>query len=70
MATEVNCAVLRYQNRPSTSRLEALLRLVVWGQKQLVEKQTGQKLQFSTDHLAKEIFMNEQEQNYDFGTSI
>ncbi|VDO22881.1 unnamed protein product [Haemonchus placei] len=36
VSTEVNGAVLRALNRPAAPRLEALLRMIVWAQKQLV----------------------------------
>ncbi|KAE9413427.1 hypothetical protein Angca_004584, partial [Angiostrongylus cantonensis] len=35
VSTEVNGAVLRALNRPAAPRLEALLRMIVWAQKQL-----------------------------------
>nr|CDJ85648.1 LisH dimerisation motif and Ran binding protein domain containing protein [Haemonchus contortus] len=38
VSTEVNGAVLRALNRPAAPRLEALLRMIVWAQKQLVSE--------------------------------
>uniref|UniRef100_A0A158PC87 CTLH domain-containing protein n=1 Tax=Angiostrongylus cantonensis TaxID=6313 RepID=A0A158PC87_ANGCA len=43
VSTEVNGAVLRALNRPAAPRLEALLRMIVWAQKQLITEREDDK---------------------------
>ncbi|KAJ1362193.1 Glucose-induced degradation complex subunit [Parelaphostrongylus tenuis] len=43
VSTEVNGAVLRALNRPAAPRLEALLRMIVWAQKQLITERDDEK---------------------------
>ncbi|KJH53622.1 LisH [Dictyocaulus viviparus] len=43
VSTEVNGAVLRAMNRPAAPRLEALLRMIVWAQKQLITERDDEK---------------------------
>uniref|UniRef100_A0A1I7XIG7 CTLH domain-containing protein n=1 Tax=Heterorhabditis bacteriophora TaxID=37862 RepID=A0A1I7XIG7_HETBA len=59
VSTEVNGAVLRALNRPAAPRLEALLRMMVWAQKQLTTERdeergiTGEK---DTNIIARTLF--------------